>query len=499
MKFKGFIVVVFLLFILKAQAVKPMQTLGDENIPKSEIINIDSLLQVTLSDTISRPKTSVKHHSLRSKRFIKRQIITPLEAPKISVVETLKADTLIHFNIPTQIKPIQIDSSFLVSNPLFIDLVYNGLPLNLKTDSLADLRTLYYGGKARNLTNSVGKDIKTQSVDQIISDLRLEARNQITRSAAELYTMNFEDLPDPEGNKNRFIVKKPLENVQFIDQNEDIRQNHRRLIVKNPLIGPWQYKATSMAQFSESVITPNWYQGGNSNLAVLGILTGQLTYDDKKCIQWDNSAEWRLGLNSVAGDTLHWLSTNDDVLKINSKIGIKAAGNFFYSGSVDFSTQFFNSYNGVNSRTLKTSFLTPVRLNIGVGMDYKYKKIFSLMFSPFSYKYIYVNDNRHVDPNLFGVKTGQQVLSEVGSSFKAVYSNPITREIQLDSKLSFYTNYQKVEIDWEVVCNLMINRFLSTRISFNPRYDNTVIEKDGSLARMQLKQLLSVGFSHKFY
>ena len=118
------------------------------------------------------------------------------------------------------------------------------------------------------------------------------------------------------------------------------------------------------------------------------------------------------------------------------------------------------------------------------------------MVSPVSYKYIFVNDTIRLKQNLFGVKTGQNYLSEIGSSFKAVVSYPLTREIQLDSKLSFYTNYEKVEIDWELVCNMTINRFMSTRISINPRYDNTVI---GEKAGIQFKQLLSVGFSHKLY
>ncbi len=89
-------------------------------------------------------------------------------------------------------------------------------------------------------------------------------------------------------------------------------------------------------------------------------------------------------------------------------------------------------------------------------------------------------------------------MSEIGSSFKSILSYPLSKEVQLDSKLTFYTNYQKVEVDWEMVCNMTINRFLSTRISFNPRYDNTIIEADGSKAKMQFKQFLSVGFSHKF-
>jgi len=51
-----------------------------------------------------------------------------------------------------------------------------------------------------------------------------------------------------------------------------------------------------------------------------------------------------------------------------------------------------------------------------------------------------------------------------------------------------------VEIDWEIVSNFTINRFLSTRLTLNPRYDNTII---GQKAYLQFKELLSFGFSYK--
>jgi hypothetical protein len=104
-----------------------------------------------------------------------------------------------------------------------------------------------------------------------------------------------------------------------------------------------------------------------------------------------------------------------------------------------------------------------------------------------------VND-KSISPNLFGIKTGEDHLSEIGSSFKAQCSYSPFRELQIDSRLNFYTNYEKVEIDWEIVGNFTINRFLSTRLSLNPRYDNTII---GQKAYLQFKELLSFGFSYK--
>jgi len=53
-------------------------------------------------------------------------------------------------------------------------------------------------------------------------------------------------------------------------------------------------------------------------------------------------------------------------------------------------------------------------------------------------------------------------------------------------------------VDYELVCNMVINRFMSTRISINSRYDTSVISLTGEQNKVQFKQLLSVGFSHKF-
>jgi hypothetical protein len=54
-----------------------------------------------------------------------------------------------------------------------------------------------------------------------------------------------------------------------------------------------------------------------------------------------------------------------------------------------------------------------------------------------------------------------------------------------------------VEIDWEIVTNFTVNRYLSTRLAINPRYDNTVILPNNEKAKIQFKELLSFGFSYR--
>ena len=465
--------------------------------PDTLLEKVENPAKVLVKETISIQKSQVQKRTRTRFKMLNSDLEKHAFDSLLAVNRAALKDTLKWFKQLKDIAPIHIDTLILQCNPFYIDLVYENPPLNFNWNLNSDYRALYYGSQPSSLTSNIYEPIKTTTPEQFIYTLRNEMRRNISRTSADLYAFTFDQLPDPDGNKNHLIRAKKIEKIHFVDDNNEQEYTKRRIVVEKPHLGPWQHKGNALVQFSQNSVSSNWYQGGTNNLSVLGILAGQLNYDDKKSVQWENSAEWRVGFNTVAGDSLRMLSINDDAVKINSKLGIKASGNWFYSGSVDFSTQLFSSYKGINSTVKKTAFLTPVRLNIGVGLDYKYKKIISLMVSPVSFKYIYLN-NSLLDPKLFGIKTGDHQLTEIGSSFKALFSYAPVREIQLDSKFSFYTNYQKVEIDWEMVCNFTINRFMSTRVSFNPRYDNTVIQKAGDKAAIQYKQLLSVGFSHKF-
>jgi hypothetical protein len=497
MEFKSLIGILFLMVGISVNATARQLLPTDSIRIKQEVIDPDSLLEASpLNETKpqNQPRTVILPPAQNAKDKIRN---------KKAVIENFEKKVSEHavryYKIPTDIEPVKIDSLLLQDNPFFIELVFMGYPNNFKFESQPDFQLMYYGKKPAKLSESYIVQPKFQTAEQIISELRANARAEITRTAADVYVMSYDDLPDPNGTKSHILQGKPIKDIRFVDDNQVLNAAHRKLIVKQEELGPWQKNANSLLQFSQNMASSNWYQGGSSTMSVLGILSGQLNYDNKKYIQWENYGEWRMGFNSILDDpkSLRAVNTNDDIFKINSKLGIKAGGNFFYSGSVDFSTQFFKNYKSVSSMELKSTFLTPVRLNIGMGLDYKYKKLFSLMISPVSYKYIYVADNVNVSPNLFGIKAGENHLSEIGSSFKAQLCYSPFRELQIDSRLNFYTNYEKVEIDWEIVGNFSINRHLSTRLSLNPRYDNTVILAKGDKAKLQFKELLSFGFSYK--
>lgn len=260
---------------------------------------------------------------------------------------------------------------------------------------------------------------------------------------------------------------------------------------------PWRKDIYVMAQMTQNYATPNWYQGGNASFAMLALAKGTINYY-KGPISWENTGEWRMGWSTISGDSLHKINTTDDLLRLYSKFGYEFYKHLFAIGSVEFETRFFPTYKS-NSNKLATGPFSPVRLNLEIGLDWRPVKNLSIVISPLSYKMIHVHDTIRMQQTDFGVPEGKMTLNDAGSTLRINYTWKPVREISLDGRFYLYTNYSRVEIDLELNCDFIINRFLSTRVTLHPRYDNTVIYKDDSRAHVQFKEIVSVGFAHKFH
>ena len=385
------------------------------------------------------------------------------------------------------------ESLLYASNSLFLPLVYIGKEIKAVWNNNNDLMTLAKG----ELTGSQMKDIPIRTSSEFfVADLRKGARDYLSDNAMDLYVTTIDRLPQLSTFMSSPIKGSRVNPLTVYEDKIELGTN--KIEVNGVKLMYWIKKAHALLQFSQNYVSTNWYQGGNSNFAFLSIVTNEINYDNMRNVQWENRLEWRAGFSSVVGNEIRKFMTNDDILRYNTKFGLKAGGNWYYSVSGELSTQLFDSYKSITSKDYKGRLFTPVRGNLGIGMDYKYKKIFSLMIAPVSFKYIYMSDTINVNPNLFGIKKGENQLKQIGSSYRAQLNITPARNWDLASKLTFYTDYKKVEVDWEIVNNFIINRFLTTRISINPRYDNTIILKNGEKSKIQVKELMSIGFSYRF-
>ena len=259
---------------------------------------------------------------------------------------------------------------------------------------------------------------------------------------------------------------------------------------------PWRREATLMAQITQNYVTDNWYQGGSSSFAALGIAKGQISYIRER-FTWENFGEWRMGGSTVSADTLHKMNTTDDMFKIYSKANLRIVPKLFTSLSVELDTRLFPTYKS-NSMELKSAPFSPFRFTAAFGIDYKPVKDLSLSFSPVSYKLIHIADKR-VSPTDYGLEEGQFTQHNIGSSIRLEYLWKPVREFALETKFYMYTNYHNVELDLEVNADFIINRWLSARLMLHPRYDTSVIMEGDKCAKIQFRELLSLGFAHKFY
>lgn len=327
-------------------------------------------------------------------------------------------------------------------------------------------------------TLTIAKRMQLDSIERELKEI-----DSIRTLNAALVFQKMERIPTIEIEKS--WVKDAEE-----DRNDVLRA------IRN-MRSPWRREATLMLQVTQNYVTSNWYQGGSSSFAGLGIAKGQISYISER-FTWENFGEWRMGGSTVSADSLHKINTTDDMFRIYSKANLRIVPKLFTSVSAEIETRLLPTYQA-NSNMLKSAPFSPFRFNAAFGIDYKPVKNLSISVSPVAYKMIHIADTARVLSTDYGLEAGQRTQHNIGSSVRIEYTWKPVREVALESKFYFYTNYQDVELDLEVNCDFIITRFMSARLILHPRYDTSVIMQGDTHAKIQFRELLSIGFAHKFH
>ena len=322
-----------------------------------------------------------------------------------------------------------------------------------------------------------------------------ELRDSIAREEEELRRLKAQLVKMDEVHNDTSQLETKVKVKALLQDAEEDRQE---ILRKRKGYGPWYKEAYGLVQFSQGYVSGNWYQGGNSSFAMYANVKGLIKYDAKKWLTWESTGEWQEGFSTALGDSLRKINMTDDIFRIYSKLNVKIIPDKLYgSFSIDFQTPFFNTWKE-NTRTLKTGTFTPIRFNWALGVDYKPIKNMSLVVAPLAYKLVYAKDTVNVDRSVYGISSGN-LLSTFGSSVRFEWKYRPLREVYLETVFYAYTNYKMIELDWELTCDFIINRYMSARVTLHPRYDSSAIMEGDDKAKMQFKELISIGFAHKFY
>lgn len=389
------------------------------------------------------------------------------------------------------------DHSFYEANPLFMHLVFTGLHVhfNPKPAPLVAQMEKNYRSFGRPVA---GYFRPAFYAAQYTDSLRNWEKTEIMLTNAGYYKYDISSLPNPEQFVNHHI-SSPNRHELTLRHNKYELDFPKKMKVAKLVKDPWTTSGSVLGQMTQNYTSDNWYQGGQSNLAALFILNAAANYDDQKNIQFDNDFTYHMGLQSEVSDTIRGYSVTDNLIRLTSKFGVKAAKNWYYSLSGQFTTYSLTSFSGLNSKTRMNGLFSPYRIDFGVGMNYKYKKELSALITPLSYRYIHVADTANFNEGLYGILPGHKTLHEFGSSILLEYTKQVSSDVNISSRLSYFTNYHTMDLDWETIANVTLNRFLSVRLSVHPRFDNSSLANNGFVPHpWQFKELLSFGFAYQF-
>jgi hypothetical protein len=266
----------------------------------------------------------------------------------------------------------------------------------------------------------------------------------------------------------------------------------------------WKKGGTFNLNVNQGSLT-NWAAGGDKFSFSVASSLSAFAFYKKGRHSWDNVLNLAYGYvntTSLGG------RKSDDLISITSKYGYDIGKNFYLSGLVDLRTQFTDGYLYTDtSKTLSSRFFAPAYLVLSPGLDYKPTDQFSIFFSPVTGRYVFVMDNYLSSRAAFGVDTGRHVKSEFGAYLTINTVQTLAKGIVYKGRLDLYSNYrnnpQNVDLYMTNSLNLAVNKYISAVVSLDMIYDDDVKSfvnpKTGVLGpRLQVKQVIGVGFSAKF-
>ena len=291
-----------------------------------------------------------------------------------------------------------------------------------------------------------------------------------------------------------------------------------KYLVPDSLLG-WKKSGIFGLNFSQSTFN-NWAAGGQNSVSVNSLFNLSITYRSQKT-SWENFLGLGYGMQQQ-GKSATPIKT-DDKIEFTSKYGRKAFKNFLYAGLINFKSQMDAGYNYPNDSVRISDFLAPGYITAAVGLDYKRSDNFSVFAAPLTGRLTIVNSQALADAGAYGVEPavydsvgniishGKGSKMEFGGYVRIYLKQDIMKNVNFQTKVDLFSNYMKnpenVDVSWEVLLSMKVNKFISATLSTHLIYDDDVIitvdkDNDGIYdingPRVQFKEILAVGFSYKF-
>lgn len=433
--------------------------------------------------------TTVVSAQRKSKKSVKRTVVESVRQPVgdslLQVVDT--PQVVKDFSDSLVVLRQQLDSIQRVNDSLRSE-VSDGRYFRLFVPT-----TFYHSGanKTLSLSPQVGDEV-TDAVDQAMMSLYLRRPDLVKNNESRLREV---------GSLRDDVNQELTQQVDLTAKAAPVPEEPEAVPIGLVVVKPnfWKFKCDGYMQFLQNYVSGNWYKGGESNYSAVGSVTLDLNYNDKDRITFENKLEMKLGFQTSRTDTVHTLKTNNDLLRLTSKLGLQAHKHWYYTLQVLAYTQFACGYKA-NDKFVYSDFFSPFKLNVGIGMEYKVealnKKLTgSLNFLPLSFNFMYVGREALISRN--GITGNHHTQEDFASQFTANLQWKLTDQVTWKTRLYANTTYHRALIEWENQFQLQISKYISANLFLYPRYDDSNV-RDDDLGYFQFQEYSSLGLSYTF-
>lgn len=355
--------------------------------------------------------------------------------------------------------------------------------------------TFYHSGANKQLSLSPKSgDEVTDAVDAALMSLYMRRPDLVKNDESQLKKV---------GSLRDDVNTELTQKVELVEMAAPIAQEPETapapvaVVIQKPNF--WKFKGDGYLQFLQNYVSDNWHKGGESNYSAVAAATLELNYNDKDRVTFENKLEMKLGFQTSQSDTVHKFKTNNDLLRLTSKLGLQAHKRWYYTLQMLAYTQFAK---GLKANDINTysDFMSPFHLNVGVGMEYKVEAFDkrltgSLNFLPLSFNLVYVDRLGLAEKN--GISSGRHTSEDFGSQFTADLKWQIVDQLSWKTRFYANTSYHRVLVEWENQFELKVTKYLSANLFLYPRFDDSGTW-DNDMGYFQFQEWSSIGLSYSW-
>lgn len=353
--------------------------------------------------------------------------------------------------------------------------------------------TFYHSGanKQLSLSPSTGDEV-TDAVDEAMMNLYLRRPDLVRNNESRLKEV---------GTLREDVNTELTQKIELVEKAEVVPEEAEpvpvALVVKKPNF--WKFKGNGYLQFLQNYVSSNWHKGGESYYSAVAATTLEMNYNDKDRLTFDNKLEMKLGFQTSTSDTVHKFKTNNDLLRLTSKLGLQAHKRWYYTVQLLAYTQFARSLKANDTKTY-SDFMSPFHLTLGIGMEYKVSALNnrltgSLNFLPLSFNFVYVDRLALASNN--GIRGAHHTTEDFGSQFTADLKWQIADQVSWKSRFYVNTSYHRTLMEWENLFELKVTKSISANLFLYPRFDDSS-KRDKDLGYFQFQEWSSIGLTYSF-